>query len=1127
MASRDKTVKRGVELYIDGKEIKNDIASVERECRKLTKELRSMERGSAEYVATSKRVRELNGVLAEHRENLRAVREDNKSMLEGLNRWVGKWGTLLATATAGIAALGMAINKYRQEMLNREDTKADVKALTGLADEDIDWLEKKAKELSTTMTESGVRIRQSATEILDAYKLVGSAKPELLSNKQALAEVTEQALVLAQAAGMNLKEAVDAVTLSMNQYGAAASEAERYANVMAAGSKYGAAAVESVTVAIKKAGVAASTAKVPIEQLVGSVEALAEKGIKDAVAGTGLKTFFLKLEKQASDVRPSVVGLQTALENLAAKNLSTSDMIKMFGLEAYTVAQALVSSADKVQYYSDVVTGTATATEQAGIKSQTAAARLEQLKNEFTENGMILAEQLAPVISKFMGWTNKFVQALPIVIRFIKDYGGELTIISGTILLLTARIKLAAMATSAWNAATSLFTKSATALKGVLTSWNLIIAAIGAATLMIYKHIKGVKDAEQAWRDEQAKMRKVESEYDKMKTKINELHKAVTDQNVSLAERKKALDELQKIVPEYNGSLTREGKLINDNKTAIDNYLVSFKKKLMYQSQEEKLRELYQQKFGLEDEIADLNTKYWDKRQENALAGIDRNSLPQKINRWWSGLLGDEGSEFGLEAKIKTREKELQGILSSIEKIESRVGQFQDELEDAGVVVSPDGDTDPSPTSATPEKESAKKKRIRMALLAVDTEYDKKAAELKAQYIRGDLKSETEYTSRLQSIELARLSAKLQVAEIEESQRADFMDKIMSMEINMRKKLDELLKVEGELSAEERLSLLDKEYQERIEMISQAYMQGIIPTEERMNEYLLAVEENFARKRKEILDKEAEEEEKARKQREKDAEESAKKEHEVLEAQLEKYKELAEEITDVFGELGENIAEALWGDDAKNKWKEAGKAFLLDALSLVEKYLLIKQTQIIADAIASATTLVGAGPAIAKAAGKMLAIKTAFGLAKGAINSFSVGGYTGAGRWDEPRGVVHAGEFVANRFATHNPAVNPVLGLIDAAQKSGSIRNLSGEDIAAVALSSNRQTSSPMVSSSISQQSVPVDALIAMMGRLENTMKLATEAYRKPSKAVCYVKGKGGIEEAMNLSSLMDKNASR
>ena len=83
---------------------------------------------------------------------------------------------------------------------------------------------------------------------------------------------------------------------------------------MAAGSKYGAAAVESVTTAVTKSGVAASSANIPIEQLVGTIETLAEKGIKDEIAGTGLKKFFLTLQTGADETNPKIVGLETALD---------------------------------------------------------------------------------------------------------------------------------------------------------------------------------------------------------------------------------------------------------------------------------------------------------------------------------------------------------------------------------------------------------------------------------------------------------------------------------------------------------------------------------------------------------------------------------------------------------------------------------------------------------------------------------------------------------------------------------------------------------------------------------------------------------------------------------------------
>ena len=168
---------------------------------------------------------------------------------------------------------------------------------------------------------------------------------------------------------MELKDAVEAVTLALNQYGAGADETARYVNALAAGSKYGAAAVESQTKALRNAGVAAASANISIEQTVGLIETLAEKGIKDEVAGTGLKKFFLTLQTGADETNPKVVGLSTALENLAKQQLSATEIKTRFGEEGYNVASVLISEAERAQQLTAAVTGTSVAIEQADRKS--------------------------------------------------------------------------------------------------------------------------------------------------------------------------------------------------------------------------------------------------------------------------------------------------------------------------------------------------------------------------------------------------------------------------------------------------------------------------------------------------------------------------------------------------------------------------------------------------------------------------------------------------------------------------------------------------------------------------------------------------------------------------------------
>lgn len=500
---------RSIKIYIDGSEAQQGIAKVEAAVQKLEAKLSSLNKGEADYEAKSKelqkelnaktrtletykkKVEETDRVLknlsgATYQELLavqKQVRKDLQNAVPGtekynaaleqnhrvslqvaaaqkamrvevgsqgnmwlrasnfINQYIGIIGTLIAAVTG----LTLKLNQLREARNKREEAKADVQALTGLDEESIAWLEQQAKRLSTSMDENGIRIRQSATEILDAYKLVGSAKPELLQDKEALNDVTKQALILAQASGMTLKDAVDAATLSLNQFGDGADQAARYTNVMAAGSKYGSAAVESVTKALRNSGVAAASANVSIEQTVGMIEALAEKGIKDEVAGTGLKKFFLTLQTGADETNPKIVGLETALDNLAAKQLNATKIKEMFGEEGYNVASVLINETEKVKYYTQAVSGTGVAIEQAGIKSQTAAAKLDQAKNKMQEMGIALMEKLNPGLvsaaNGIVNWTQKGVKLVGFIVRHI----GVITTLTASIAAYYAGVKIATL----------------------------------------------------------------------------------------------------------------------------------------------------------------------------------------------------------------------------------------------------------------------------------------------------------------------------------------------------------------------------------------------------------------------------------------------------------------------------------------------------------------------------------------------------------------------------------------------------------------------------------------------------------------------------------------------------------
>lgn len=601
---------RSIKIYIDGSEAQQGIAKVEAAVQKLEAKLASLNKGEADYEAKSKelqkelnaktrtletyrkKVEETDRVLknlsgATYQELLavqKQVRKDLQNAVPGTEKYnaaleqnrrvtqqvaaaqkamrveVGSQGNMwlrasnfinqylgiIGTVIAAVTGLTLKLNQLREARNKREEAKADVQALTGLDEESIAWLEQQAQRLSTSMDENGIRIRQSATEILDAYKLVGSAKPELLQDKEALNDVTKQTLILAQASGMTLKDAVDAVTLSLNQFGEGADQAARYANVMAAGSKYGSAAVESVTKALRNSGVAAASANTSIEQTVGMIETLAEKGIKDEVAGTGLKKFFLTLQTGADETNPKIVGLETALDNLTAKQLNATKIKEMFGEEGYNVASVLINETEKVKYYTQAVTGTGVAIEQAGIKSQTAAAKLDQAKNKMQEMGIALMEKLNPGLvsaaNGIVNWTQKGVKLVDFIVRHI----GVITTLTASIASYYAGVKIATL----WETKLKDAKLATLAVDKLQAVWNKTLLS---GTLLLssakYALTGNIKLAAAAWKQFSALI---------SKSPLGLILSIVTAVGVGLYQLSKRSDEATDSLSRMNGELISE-----------------------------------------------------------------------------------------------------------------------------------------------------------------------------------------------------------------------------------------------------------------------------------------------------------------------------------------------------------------------------------------------------------------------------------------------------------------------------------------------------------------------------------------------------------------------------------------
>lgn len=1163
MAKSDKTVKRGVYLYIDGKEIKNDINSIDLEMKRLQRDIKEMTRGSEEYNRTMAKIQHLQGILKQHRQEIKGITTETKKATVSIGSmvdWFNRFGGVILSVIGFLTGFTLALRAIRDERNKLEESQAGLKALTGLDDDSIAWLTGQAKTLSTTMTKEGLRVRQSAAEILDAFMLVGSAKPELLGDKEALKAVTEEAMRLQAAAkDITLNEAVDSLTLSLNQYGAAADQAGRFTNVLAAGSQAGSANIASQAKAIRNAGTAAASANVPIEQTVALIETLAYRGIKDEVAGTGLKKFFLVLQTGADETNPKIVGLDKALENLKNKNMDAGAIKKMFGEEGYNTASVILQNTEMVKDFTAAVTGTNVAYEQAAINSDTAQAKLEQARNKMKLAAIDLGEKLNPALTVSTNMLTNVLKYLPGLIDWCKKWGGTVLWLSTILLVYATRLKIITAWYSIWNSLTKIATvlnlayaasmntlsgytvtsfgnlrklsmlmqghsvllkslRTATylyaaavqvlhgrvdlAAKSLKAAWTimssnpigLLVTLVLAAATASYKLTQRTKAYYDLNKVNEKITEKSNDEYARQSSLIEQLTTKIHNNNLSNFERKKAIVQLQAIIPDYNAEIDKEGKIINENTEALDRYNAVLATNI-------ELKEVA-------DEL--------DKHRINLM----------RLQK--SPALSDN-SPMGSMAREDVRNK----ISQEEEIVESLTARYKKLVQEKWKALNPNTPKN-NPTGGngggkcpicgnkpcTCDKNNTSKDKFAQA----EADYYRRIADIKRKYLADDKMTQEEYNKQMRDAEIQLLNDKLKVKGLEPSEIQRINDQILDAEIKARdelRRLDEQSAKDEEKrrkeQAEETFSRLDKEYQMQVEAAAMYHYKNRTSEEEYFNE-LRRLQDVYYHK---VLNDAAISEEKKNQVRE----QMRKRNLKDAQKDAEEEKRIEREKFDILSDLAKGFGETMaqFFTDSEVSLKDFLKNILTMSLDALERMMIMAVTERTIKNIGS-LGFVG----VAKAAGEIALITAAFETAKGLISNFYTGGFTPSGDWNQPQGIVHSNEFVANRFAVANPNLRPIFDAIDVAQRSGNVGNLTAEDIAAVAGSGKNTRTVPAKAPAASATTTTNDpAMVAMLIECTRVLRKLKNRLDDPLVAETYVTGKRGINQAQKEYQKLNNNKSR
>lgn len=740
-------------------------ADLQRALKFLNSELKNIERGSAAWTAQTEKIRRVKAEL----DKVNAELRQSEGMFARMKNTVNDWGASIAAgaaAMAGLVAAGKAAVEAYAEM---DQEMANVRKYTGMTAEQVDHLNEEFKKMDTRTSREA--LNQLAQE---AGRLGKQSEEDVLGFVRAADKIN-----------VALDDLGEGATLTLSKLTSIFGDEERLGterSLLAVGSVINelsqnstASAPYLAEFAQRLAGVGAQ-AHMTIPEIMGFAAVLDSQGQKLEMSSTAVSKIIMNLFKSPEKIAKATGMAVTEFSEVCKR--STNEGLLMLlnrlhelggidtlapvfadmgenGARASAVLSALAGNVDMVRQQQEAANvafqEAISIDKEFTVQNTTVQADLEKKKKIFREHAVELGEKLLPIMGHFHSSTSMAMKALSIMIDFVQEHGRVLAGVAAGVAAYTVAVKAATAVETAYNA----IKKAGIALQ---TAWNAVTAAsplkwfafvLGTAAAAFTIFSKRLKETTILQKTFDDTSKKISEQYMEQKSKIDMLNDTLHDESIALSERRKALEELKSIVPGYHASLTDEGKLINDNKEAVENYTKALEKQIQLQVYSEKLQELYRQKMAAEDNLAISQQAY-----DEAVADARDNGNRVQI-RTSSGAAGPAGgTENSYSVAVRVRTENLQAAKDELGEIEEAIDAIKQRMKGSSILDSGAGTSGTTPTpSPTPlGNDDPNPSSQSDPLKALEAEYQKKQA-IEAYYYAMGQKSYSEHIAEKKRLE--------------------------------------------------------------------------------------------------------------------------------------------------------------------------------------------------------------------------------------------------------------------------------------------------------------------------------------------------------------------------------------
>ena len=839
----------------------------------LNKQLDYMERGSDAWTAQAQRIRlvkeeiaRVNGELAK-----------SQTFLERFNSKWQEWQTVAVGGVAALTGAVMAGKQAVQMYAEMEQEMASVRKYTGMTAEQVEHLNEQFKKIDTRSSreelnrlaqEAGRLGKSSEEDVLGFVKAadqINVALDEL--GDGATLQLSKLTSIFGDEERLGTERSLLAVgsvinELSQNCTAGASYLAQFGQRLAGVGAQAGMTVpqVMAFGAVLDSQGQKVEMSATALSKLIMNLFKNTEK-IATAT-GMDLEKFNAALKSSTNEGLLMLLNRLNELGDMSVLAPVFADMGEN-GARASAVISALAGNVDMLiweqQEAAKAFDEATSVTKEFEVQNNTVQAGLDKARKGFQEMAISLGQELMPVMRHFISTTSATMRVMLQLVKFIKEHKTAILSLAAAVATYTVAVNLALIkeklhaafiaiktaalhvhkvavlaASVAYNRMTGNVVRANAAMKllnatMMMNPWGLVAGAIVGVGVALYSIFKNSKDAAKeqkkltAEQERQLRIQKqiddhnkaVDEEYAKQAATVTSLTKVVNNSNLSLEKRREALKRLQEIVPDYHASLTDEGKLINDNKDALDNYLVSLKQSIRMKMNQEKLEDIATQQIPIEDNIKRLE------QQNEAFKRVIEDAK--------------RAAESGDDAKKKKMSQEIREMNSIIAKnnhqIRSLKKQWQ-ELEDVASGISIDmpepTKTKPSGDGQLPDGADDKKAGKGNKFQKEDDWREREQALNRIAYAKGTADYE-QYNARMLEIEVEYNRRKLL-----------HKDLVGNEEVTIEASYQEALKKQRQNAIEGTVQQEEVAYKEVMAILQQRYMDGELSARQYQNAIELA-----------------------------------------------------------------------------------------------------------------------------------------------------------------------------------------------------------------------------------------------------------------------------------------------